>query len=1061
MRARGIGLGLLLLLLLGWAPAGAETRVGVRTGDHPGFGRIVFDWAAAPAYRVEEREGVAILRFPSGGVVDLSGARRLPRNLLGVREAEGGIELRLAPGARLRHFRNGPKVAVDILDPTPEAAAAARAQSAAPAPAPASRPAAAPAVAATPAVAPPAAATPPAVPPSVRPAEASNAPAAARPQPADAPAAPRSAMPAAAAPTPAPAAPTPAPAAPAAAIPAPPPLAAPAASRPETARPQPAESQPPRPVAAPALAASPAFVAPTPAPEVPPAAARPASAPEPAAARPASPASVAPPPATVTLPSLAGPAPIRARLVPRPGLASALRLPGTAEVGAAAFRRGERVLLVLDTERPLELGTLPADRAYQGAEVQRLPGAVVLSWPLPADQRLTLTRENGDWLVTPGPRVSGVIEANGIRPRAESGLLVLPAPRAARVVALTDAQTGLPLLVGTLLQEGARQAVTRSHAEFDLIETFLGAAVLARSDGIGLRAGAERFVLAGAGNPVQAVTAAMEGAASLTRSFDFPAEPAPALLERLRAQQAAIAAAPPLRRAALRLQAAETLLALGLPQEAQAMLRVAGQENAEALQDPRLHFLSGAAALLAGRTGEASGLDAPMPPSDEVMLWRAAREAVEGEMRPAAAGFAAAAPLLLAYPEGLRRRLLPLAAEAMAAGGEPEAARRLLARAGADPALLLAQALLAEAEGQEERALELFEAAANTRDRLMRARALRLGVERRLAMGRLDAEGAAQALERALGAWRGDAQELRTRERIAALRREAGQPRAALEMLRETAQLFPEQAAALRPRLQEAFLHALETEAPLQALALHEAHPELLPAGETGRAALERLAQRLLALDLADRAAAMLARAMEPLPAGEARAALGADLAALHMAERNAEAALAALAASGARGLSTPLIERRAILAARAQAQRGQHASAAEALAALGPAGDRALAEILMDARDHAGAAAALARHLAASAPPPPAPLPAAAQRDALRLAALLALAGDEAGLAQHRARFAGRLSEPALAQGFEALTADPVRGLADLPRIARELELFRGLPARGAPLRTAQNAPR
>ncbi|MCX8133168.1 MAG: hypothetical protein N3D18_04285, partial [Roseococcus sp.] len=124
MRARGIGLGLLLLLLAG-APAGAETRVGVRTGDHPGFGRIVFDWPAAPAYRVEEREGVAILRFPPGGVVDLAGARRLPRNLLGVREAEGGIELRLAPGARIRHFRNGPKVAVDILDPLPETAAAA------------------------------------------------------------------------------------------------------------------------------------------------------------------------------------------------------------------------------------------------------------------------------------------------------------------------------------------------------------------------------------------------------------------------------------------------------------------------------------------------------------------------------------------------------------------------------------------------------------------------------------------------------------------------------------------------------------------------------------------------------------------------------------------------------------------------------------------------------------------------------------------------------------------------------------------------------------------------
>jgi hypothetical protein len=767
------------------------------------------------------------------------------------------------------------------------------------------------------------------------------------------------------------------------------------------------------------------------------------------------------PAASAALPTLAGPAPIRARLVQRPGMPSALRLPGTADVGAAAFRRGDQAMLVLDSERPVELGTVLADRGFQGAQVQRLPGATVLSWPLAADQRLVLAREGQDWLITPGPRVTGVVEANGIRPQAESGLLVLPAPRAARVVALTDTQTGLPLLVGTLLQEGARQAVTRSHAEFDLIETFLGAAVLARSDRVGLRAGAERFVLAGAANPVQAVTAAMEGAASLTRSFDFPAQPSAALIERQRAQLTAITEAPPLRRAALRLQAAETLLALGLPQEAQAMLRVAGQENAEALQDPRLHFLAGAAALLGGRVNEAAGLDAPVAPSDEVLLWRAVRDAMRGETRPAAAGFAASAPLLLAYPEGLRRRLLPVAAEAMAAGGEPEAARRLMARAGEDPSLLLAQALLAEAEGQGERAIELFDSAAQTRDRLMRARALRLGIERRLAMGRLDAAGAARAMEQSLFAWRGDAHEVQTRERIAMLRREAGQPRAALEMLRETEAGFPEHAAALRPRIQEAFLHALDAEAPLQALALHDAHPELLPPGEAGRAALERLSQRLVALDLADRAAAMLARAMEPLPAGEARAALGADLAALRMMDRNAEGALAALAASSARNLPTPLVERRAILAARAQAQRGQHATAAEALAALGPAGDQALADILLDARDHAGAAAALGRHLAASVPAHPASLSPATQRDVLRLAALLALAGDDAGLTQHRARFSGRISEPALAQGFEALTADPVRGLADLPRIARELELFRPIPGRGAPLRTAQNAPR
>ena len=40
-------LGLALLAV----PASGQERVGVRTGDHPGHGRIVFDWTAAPAYQ--------------------------------------------------------------------------------------------------------------------------------------------------------------------------------------------------------------------------------------------------------------------------------------------------------------------------------------------------------------------------------------------------------------------------------------------------------------------------------------------------------------------------------------------------------------------------------------------------------------------------------------------------------------------------------------------------------------------------------------------------------------------------------------------------------------------------------------------------------------------------------------------------------------------------------------------------------------------------------------------------------------------------------------------------
>lgn len=483
------------------------------------------------------------------------------------------------------------------------------------------------------------------------------------------------------------------------------------------------------------------------------------------------------------------------------------------------------------------------------------------------------------------------------------------------------------------------------------------------------------------------------------------------------------------------------------------MLRLAAEEVPAAGGDPRHRFLAGAAALLAGRAPPPGALDAEIAPSDEVMLWRALRDGARGETRPAAAAFAATAPLLMSYPEGLRRRLLPMMAETLAAGGEGEAAARVLEQAGPDPSLALARALTEDARGRTEEALELFDAAARSRDRLMRARALRHGLERRLALGRVTPAEAARGLEQTLFAWRGDAQEVVTRLRIAELRREAGDARAAMALLRETASLFPEQAAAIRPRLQAAFLHALETDPPLSAVALHDAQPELMPQGNAGgdaaAAVLEGLAGRLAALDLNERAAALLARALDRAPPGEGRAMLGARLAELRLDARDAQGALSALSDTSARNLPVALARRRAVLAARAEAQRGQTERAMEALTALGAAGDLPLSEILAAAQDHAGAATALARHL--DRQDADEPLDAATQRAVLRLAALRILAGEEALLPGLRARFAARLTEAPLRAGLEALAADPVRGLADLPRLARELDLFRNLPLQSA----------
>ena len=153
-------------------------------------------------------------------------------------------------------------------------------------------------------------------------------------------------------------------------------------------------------------------------------------------------------------------------------------------------------------------------------------------------------------------------------------------------------------------------------------------------------------------------------------------------------------------------------------------------------------------------------------------------------------------------------------------------------------------------------------------------------------------------LEAALFAWRGDADEVNARIRLAELRREAGNGRAAFELLQETQRFFPERANDLRPHLRAAFVAALQSAPPLNAAAFYDAHPEFLPEDEAGIRSVLVLADRLAALDLVDRASAVLRDALGRLTDPAARKPVSTKLAALRLSEGDAHGALAALDAA-------------------------------------------------------------------------------------------------------------------------------------------------------------------
>jgi hypothetical protein len=954
-------------VLIGPAALADPPAIALRTGDHPGFGRVVFDLpVGVSAVAAQDGDRVTI-RFDPAGIVR-AGAEA-PRNVRGITFAAGQAEVVLAPGAQIRPMRMDGKLVIDVLDPSAHTT-----------PTQATHATASPAVAR-----------------AVRPSPiAVTLPLDRHDDPV--------------------------------------PVVAEKSPAEKVAPAEPGAIEPP----ALSVAALPAPIDPTPV---------------------LTPGDITTP-ATIAL--AATPA-----LLP-PGVAGrGVTLPFDAGVGAAAFRRGGSAIVVFDERRPIDMAALRADPVFASGTIELLPGATVLRLALPPQAELRLQRAAAGWTVASVPRGTGADTdtLRPIRPEPADGVVHLLADAPGQVVSMPDPDTGGMLLIGTQLRPGQAVAVARTAPEFALLPTWQGVAVEPLSDGLTLRVGPPGFVMAvGAGRELAlAATAAdlkaVADAQHFSRRYDFPALPAEGLMWRVQSAVDTAAATPAQGRATARIAVAQAMLAAGMGVEAQSVLTLAAEEDGRAADDPDAIGLSAIAAMLAGRLDQTDGIDdSRLTGSDEIALWRAVCAAMRQPGSPQAAPvFAVEVPLLLSYPAMLRDRLLPLAAETMALGGEREAAKQLLESRAADHSLDLARGFLLQeqaldAGGDAKPALQVYDRLTDGSDRLVRARAATRAVELRLAAGALTPAQAADALDKLIYSWRGDARELTLRLRVADLRRQAGEWRPALALLRETEQVWPAQRPALHARLGETFADALAHDAetplpPLDLVALADENADLLPEGEAGQALAARLADRLAALDLPARAVPVLEKLAASAPAGPARGAFGGRLATMRLEQGDAAGALAALAASDAPSLPTALVEGRTMTFARAAASSGEMPRAAAALAALDtPAADGLRADLMEGAKDWPAAAAAL-HDYAAKTVPADGPLDDAQARTLLRLASAAAQVGDDATLARLREHDTPRLPPGKLAEMFRLVTAGPVQGVADLPRAGQETKLAGDLP--------------
>jgi hypothetical protein len=151
--------------------------------------------------------------------------------------------------------------------------------------------------------------------------------------------------------------------------------------------------------------------------------------------------------------------------------------------------------------------------------------------------------------------------------------------------------------------------------------------------------------------------------------------------------------------------------------------------------------------------------------------------------------------------------------------------------------------------------------------------------------------------------------------------------RDALFALREAVTAFPDDPTSRNSaqRMREIFAEIYQNPGdpevpPLRALALYQEFIELTPAGPEGDKMIAGLADRLVEVDLLDRAAELLEGQVRYRLEGEDKARIGARLALVQLLDRNPQASLEALEISEVTDLEVPLASQRRQLRARALA---------------------------------------------------------------------------------------------------------------------------------------------
>lgn len=748
-------------------------------------------------------------------------------------------------------------------------------------------------------------------------------------------------------------------------------------------------------------------------------------------------------------------------------------------VAAATFRRGGAIWIVFDKPMNVDTAALQVQAGEAAFEILQVPseGATVLRIRTSQRYNPAVARDGLAWLIDFAPRPmapQAALEVNAQPDSPVGARVFIPVPEPGRPIAVSDPNIGDNFAVVPVIPLGQSVGRKFTFPQFNIEPAAQGIVINPTIDDLRVRALRQGVEISSSGvqlaisNVSDDAAAHAQLAASRAMVVALPDlekyyAPADQLRVYRRRYEAEVVDAPKRSKAAARLELAKFFFANAYAPETLGVVRVAIDDIPLLENDPSVRVLRGGANFLLGRYQTAledltyEGLEE----NDEARLWAAASRAMMGDRIGSARDLRFTGSIARDYPRALKMPLGILIAEVAAETGDGQGAKLFLDALNlenptkAEQAMLnYAQGKLLELDGDFDGAIGLWENVLESDHRPSRARARVARTEMLLKLRRIDHREAIEEYEKLRFAWRGDKMEFNNLRRLGSLYLDEGFYREGLSTLKEAATNFRdfEEAPEITKQMSETFntlFLGKEADAidPVKAIAIYNEFKELTPAGARGDEMIRNLADKLVEVDLLDRAAEILKAQVQFRLEGEEKARVGSRLGLIYTLAEDFQRALEVLQGTNEPNLPQDLVDQRRHL--RAQILAGMNQTG-DALTLLqeddSEAAELLRMEIFWNRGEWREAAKSLRLLVKMSGAKPDMPVTETQATRLINYAIALTNSGGERAVSQIKSEFGPAMADTKFAEAFELVTAPAEIGTLDPGRVTakvKEVETF------------------